>query len=163
MAKFVIAAWVFLFTVVACTQIFDFWRIDTTDGVKLASFCEGMTCRSERYSARVFYLYGDADRVLIRDSADIEVGCGVEKATHLKARSVWRGGSVDEVRGRDRYDRNSQRQQIVNDLSVFLPCDAPADASAFGVAVSTPVWLKQMLANARTSLGVTAATFDVRR
>jgi len=163
MTKFIVAAWLLLFGLVASSQIFDFWRIDSGDSLKLASFCEGPSCRSERYSARVFYLYGDADRVLIRDAADIELGCGVEKSTHLKARALRRGDSVEGVRGQTLFNRETQSSQLVNELGVFLPCDAPQDASAFGVAVAMPVWVKQGMANLRSKLGVTAASFDVTK
>lgn len=163
MTRFIVAAWLLLIGLVASSQIFDFWRLDSEGGVELASFCEGMACRNERYSARVIYLYGDADRVLIRDSTEIELGCGAEKSTHLKARTVRRGDSVEGVRGQTRFDRESQRTQIVNELGVFLPCDAPKDASAFGVAVSWPVWMKQAVADARATLGITAARFDVTK
>jgi len=155
MVKFILGAWLLLFGLVASTQIFDFWRLDSKGGVELASFCEGSSCRNERYSARVFYLYGDVDRVLIRDSAEIEVGCGVEKATHLKAQPLWRGDSVEGVRGKDHFDRASKRSQVVTELGVFLPCDAPEDASAYGFAVAMPVWVKQGIANFRSSVDVT--------
>lgn len=161
MAKFIVLAWVLLFCFVVSVQVFDFWRLDPADGVQVASFCEGASCRNKNYKARVFYLYGDTDRVLIRDSADIKVGCGVEKATHFKAKSVRRGDSVDGVQGKTHFDKDRQARKVVNDLSVFFPCDAPADASAFGVAVSVPVWVKQRWADAVSSLSITRARFNV--
>jgi len=161
MTKFIVASWLILLGLVASSQIFDFWRIEPGEGAKMATFCEGTSCRSDRYSARVFYIYGDVDRVLIRDSAAIELGCGTEKATHLKARSLELGGSAEGVRGQPYFDRASQRSQVVNELGVFLPCDAPADASAFGIAVAFPVWVTQALSNMRSTLGVSAAKFDV--
>ncbi len=161
MAKFIICAWVLLFGFIASVQVFDFWRLDPADGVEVASFCEGSSCRNDKYKARVFYLYGDTDRVLIRDSADIQLGCGAEKSTHIKAKAVRRGDSVEGVQGQNSFDRQKQSVRVVNDLSVFFPCDAPENASAFGVAVSVPVWVRQGLANVRDTLGVTRATFDV--
>ncbi len=163
MTKFVIGAWVLLFTIVASVQMFDFWRLDSSRGLAVSSFCEGADCRSNEYKARVFYLFGDSDHVLIRDSADIRFGCGAEKASHWKAKSLKRGDSVNDVRGRVFVDRDSSRTRFVNDLSVFLPCDAPQDASAYGVAVAVPVWLKQGLADARATLTGKAASFDVTR
>ena len=111
----------------------------------------------------MFYIYGDADRVLIRDSDAIKIGCGEEKSSHVKAKYVMRGDSVQDVRGRAFNDRQTSRTKIVNDLRVFLPCDAPKDAGAFGVAVAVPVWVKQKLSNLSSMFGVTAASFDVTR
>ena len=161
MVKFIVGAWLLLFTIVGASQIFDFWRIDPSDGVYLSYFCEGSSCRSDQYEARVFYLFGGADRVLIRDSADIQIGCGAEKSSHVMARAVGRGESVRGVSGKAVYDRETQKTKVVNDLGVFFPCDAPKNASAYGFAVAVPVWMKVALADVRSSIGVAQSSLDV--
>lgn len=161
MVKFIVGAWLLLFAIVGGSQIFDFWRIDPSNGVYMSYFCEGSSCRSDKYDARVFYVFGGVDRVLIRDSADIQIGCGEEKASHLKARYIQRGDSVQGVSGKAIFDRDTQKTKVVNDLGVFFPCDAPKNASAYGFAVAVPVWMKVAAADVRSKIGMARSSLDV--